>query len=231
MIRSERTGRVRRGAVAAGSAAALMLTACGGGGADGGEEESEPGVVAGRVCHGLFAGDEGKALRTTLGAETFAQSADDESAGDAARRLAAEPMDDGAWREQRICSVHKGPQAGIADLTVTVERVRPAVADATHSGPGVARYVVGHGAWADVNKAVVYVDCLSPKVAGADGTSPAVLAVSAWNRTFPQGDVVKYQEANLVLAHAGAVALAKELSCKDNGGLTDKPTMQQAPAG
>ncbi|MGT2528643.1 hypothetical protein ACU4GG_17020 [Streptomyces nojiriensis] len=230
MILNERTGRVRRGAVAAGSAAALMLTACGGG-ADGGGEESEPVVVAGEVCHGLFAGDEGKALRTTLGTETFAQSADDESAGDAARKLAAEPMDDGAWREQRMCSVRKGPQAGIADLTVTAERVRPAVADATHSGPGVARYVMGRGAWADANRAVVYVDCLSPKLAGADGTSPAVLAVSAWNRTFPQGGAAKYQEANLMLAHAGAVALAKELSCKDNGGLADKPTLQQAPEG
>ncbi|MFB6620517.1 hypothetical protein ACFCV9_40900 [Streptomyces sp. NPDC056367] len=231
MIRSERTDRVRRGALAAASAAALMLTACGGGGADGAGEEPEPGVVAGEVCHGLFAGDEGKALRTTLGTETFAQSPDDESAGEAARKLAAESTDDGAWREQRICSVHKGPQAGIADLTVTAERVQPAVADATHSGPGVARYVVGRGAWADANKAVVYVDCLSPKLAGADGTSPAVLAVSAWNRTFPQGDAAKYQEPNLVLAHAGAVALAKELSCKDNGGLADRLTAQPAPAG
>ncbi|MFG2984781.1 hypothetical protein ACGFYQ_26595 [Streptomyces sp. NPDC048258] len=150
---------------------------------------------------------------------------------DAAGKLAAEPVDDGAWREQRVCSVQKGPEAGIADLTVTAERVRPAVADASHTGPGTARYALGRGAWADADKAVVYVDCISPKLPGADGATPAVLAVRAWNRTFPQGDAAKYREANLALAHAASVALAKELGCRDNGGLPDKLTVRELPAG
>lgn len=228
MIRSERTGWARSGTVAAGVVAALMVTACGGG--DDSGKEAEPRVTAGEVCHGLFAGDEGKALRTTLGAET-SHSVDDESVRDVAEKLAAEPLDGGAWRERRICSVHKSPQAGIADLTVTAERVRPEVADAPHTKPGTARYQLGRIAWADINKGVVYVDCLSPRLPDADGVNPAVLAISAWNRTFPQGDVAKYREANLALAHAGAVALAKELGCKDHGGLSDRLTVKELPAG
>ncbi|MCX5013693.1 hypothetical protein OG765_22255 [Streptomyces sp. NBC_00555] len=215
--------------MAAGVVAALMLTACGGGD-DSGKEPARS-VAAGEVCHGLFAGDEGKALRTALGVEAFSHLADDESVRDAAEKLAAEPLDDGAWREYRMCSVHMSQQAGIADLTVTAERVRPAVADAPHTNPEVVRYQLGRTAWADINKGVVYVDCLSPKLQGADGTAPAVLAISAWNRTFPQGDAGKYREANLALAHAGAVAMAKELGCKDNGGLSDRLTVKELPAG
>lgn len=229
MIRSERTGWARRGTVAAGVVAALMLTACGDGDDNG--EEPAPSVAAGEACHGLFAGDEGKALRATLGAETFSRSADDESVGAVAEELAAEPLVDDVLRERRICSVHKGSQAGIADLTVTAERVRPAVADAPHTKPEVVRYQLGRTAWATADKAVVYVDCLSPRLPGADGTTPAVLAISAWNRTFPRGDAVKYREANLALAHAGAVALVKELGCRDNSGLPDRLTLREVPPG
>ncbi|WP_412077865.1 hypothetical protein ACLF6K_26990 [Streptomyces xanthophaeus] len=212
-----------------GMAAAMVLTACAGG--DDRGKETEQSSAPGEVCGGLFAGDAGAALRTALGSGPFQPSVGGESAGDAAGKLAAEPLDDDAWREHRLCSVHKGSEAGIADLTVTGERVSPAIADAPHTRPEVARYAVGRGAWADANRAVVYVDCVSSRLAGADGSTPAVVAVSAWNRTFPQGDVAKYREANLTLAHAGAVAVVKELGCRDNAGLTDRPAVQEVPAG
>ncbi|MFD3720244.1 hypothetical protein [Streptomyces sp. NPDC058674] len=210
-------------------AAALLLVGCGGGGGGDGEGKAEVPVAAAEACHGLFRGDGGAALRVASGAEAFAPSTDGESAKDAAGKLAAEPMDDGAWREHRICSVRKGTEAGVADLTVTAERVRPGVADAAQTGPGAARYALARGAWADASKAVVYIDCVSPRLQGADGASPAVVAVRAWNRDFPRGDDAKYREANLALAHAAALPLVEALGCEDNGGVPDRLTVQRTP--
>lgn len=167
-----------------------------------------------------------------MGTEGFSRSTDGDGVKDAAEKLAGEPVAGGdSWRERRICGVYEQEASTIAGLTVTAERVVPAVADAPHTSPEVARYQLGRTAWANANRAVVYIDCISPRLAGAEEANPAVLAVSAWNRRFPQGDVAKYREANLALAYVASVALVKELGCKNNGGLADRLTVQEVPAG
>ncbi|MFD9411063.1 hypothetical protein ACFWBN_29120 [Streptomyces sp. NPDC059989] len=230
----ERSGRVRAG-LAAGVLTVVLATGCsaGDGGTEGGDASSGPtGSAAGEVCHRLFAGDAEKSLTAALGSGTFARSTDRDSVQAATAELAAEPVAGGdTWRERRICTLYKDADSNVAELTVTAERVLPGVADAKHTDPDAARYRVGRNAWADPNRGVVYVDCVSPRLAGAEGASPAVLAVSAWNRTSPHGDAAAYRQANLTLAHAAAVALVKELGCKDSGGLQERLTVQEVPAG
>lgn len=226
------TGRPRRAAAAGALVAALVLTGCGG--ADGDrakEKDAAPSLVAAEVCHGLFAGPAERALATTLGAEAFSRSTDDDTVGRAAAELAEDSAGRaGGPRERRICTLYKNPGSNIAELTVDAERVTSAIADAKHTAPAAASYRLGRSAWADPNKAVIYVDCTSPKAAAGTGAEPAVLAISAWNRTFPQGEAAKYREANLTLAHAAAVAIVKELGCKDGAGLPDRLTVQELPA-
>ncbi|MFC9298763.1 hypothetical protein ACFTWH_22740 [Streptomyces sp. NPDC057011] len=213
----------------------VLATGCsaGGGEAEGRDASSStPGLAAGEVCHRLFAGNAEKSLTVALGSGTFARSTDRDSVQAATGELAAEPVSGGnSWQERRICTLYKDADSNVAELTVTAERVLPGVADAKRTDPDAARYRVGRNAWADPNRGVVYVDCVSSRLVGTEGAAPAVLAVSAWNRTSPHGDTAAYREANLTLAHAAAVALVKDLGCKDNGGLQERLTVQEVPAG
>lgn len=225
--------------LAAGALAAVLATGCTAGDGDAGGRDvngapssSGAGVAAGAVCHGLFAGDAGKALAAALGTGTFARSTDTDSVGAAAGKLAEEPVAGGsAWRERRMCTLYKDTDSKVAELTVDAERVLPAVADAPRKAPDAAAYELGRRAWADPNKAAVFVDCVSPRLAGSEGGSPAVVSVSAWNRTSPRGDTAAYREANLAMAHAAALALVKELGCKGAAGLPEHLTVQEIPAG
>ncbi|MET9606040.1 hypothetical protein ABZZ17_13350 [Streptomyces sp. NPDC006512] len=196
---------------------ATWVTGCGWAGGGAGEGTAPERVAAADICHGLFRGRAEGALRKALRTEDFSHSTDLDSVPAAASLLREDPVPSpfGAG-ERRICTVYVYEETNIAELTVGAERVTPEIADARHTR---MRYRLGRTAWANENKGVVYVDCLTPRLRGE---RPAVLAVSAWNRTFPSGDVAAYRDAHLYLAHAAAVAFVRELGCQGDAGLPDR---------
>ncbi|MFD9356504.1 hypothetical protein [Streptomyces sp. NPDC060031] len=89
-------------------------------------------------------------------------------------------------------------------------------------------YDLGRNALALSHQARLFFDCASTRLAGLDKTVPIRASVNVSNGS--EEDDPALREANLAIAHSAALAMVKELGCKDNGGLPDKLVVKEKAA-
>lgn len=101
----------------------------------------------------------------------------------------------------------------------------------TSKVPNLVHYDAGRGAFANSKFTYLYFDCVGPKMAGSSDGDPAVVFGKLHNRVQPgeedepKGGPGPIREANLTVLHSVAYKLAEELDCRDDGGLTEKVTL------
>ncbi|MFD4241565.1 hypothetical protein ACFWP3_08220 [Streptomyces sp. NPDC058525] len=191
-------------------------------------------LSAAEVCpEEILAPDAVRGLEKVSGATVFAPPKSGESAGIAwvadvlaqgyakaggslgGQACKATPLDD---QNRRRVSVGFEIQS---DLERTGEN--------SESGKGhYWEYDLGRNALAISNQAKLFFDCASTRLAGLDKAVPVAGSVTVSDGS--KGDEPELREANLAIVHSASLAMAKELGCKDNGGLPDKLVVKQKAA-
>ncbi|MFF4474016.1 hypothetical protein ACFYZ3_31250 [Streptomyces sp. NPDC001599] len=220
---------VRGGLLSVAVAGSLLLGATGCGGE--GDEEGVPDdykVVAGtQLCGGsAVSADAAKALKVITGSSRFEASGDEYSIEQAATLLATmynTPHDRGG----DICRIYTPLDTPDFDLRVTWSQVDP---DA--KGSPASKFTelkMGERTLAAADKADIQFGCKSGKVAGTGEVAHLEVGVEHWAMpTEPEDNVRALKEAYATVAHSFALAMAKELGCKNNGGLPAKPVLDPA---
>ncbi|MEU6894283.1 hypothetical protein ABZ934_21245 [Streptomyces sp. NPDC046557] len=90
-------------------------------------------------------------------------------------------------------------------------------------------YDLGRNALVLPDSGRLYFDCASARLAGSDKAVPIMAAVSL-GEAPTDVDPRALREANLTIVHSAARALAKELGCKDGGGLPERLVVKEKAA-
>ncbi|OMI86625.1 hypothetical protein BSZ07_28200 [Streptomyces sp. M1013] len=78
------------------------------------------------------------------------------------------------------------------------------------------------------DKAIITFACQSHKLGNSDGVHIAIAVRRDGMPYPPEGDTEALKDAYATVAHSFALAMAKELGCKNNGGLPAKPVLDPA---
>ncbi|MER5734672.1 hypothetical protein ABT117_03215 [Streptomyces sp. NPDC002262] len=208
---------------ALGLAAGLLATAC-----TGGEEPEPERVTAGQQCDGALSPDAARALETVLRTKEFSH---DPKGG--LERITGELVQD--YRKplpttpyRYLCRV--GPPVGLGIDSIDVkfgfyeeedlfEDVHPR---------GLHPYDMAVEAQSGPKKSYLFVRCVSPRLEGSDERPARVMGSLAFDRSeLP--DTVPVREANLTILHSATLAVVRELGCRDDAGLTEKPVLKALP--
>ncbi|MEV6654125.1 hypothetical protein [Streptomyces sp. NPDC051219] len=126
--------------------------------------------------------------------------------------------------ELDLCSVYKG-EDGLSDARIRVGLDDGKFIDSDDHAPTLHPYAMGRKALAGARRSYLHFECVSPRMDGSD-KKPALIRGEMFNRNVPEEGSVALREASLVALHSAALALAKELGCKDNGSLAEKATLK-----
>ncbi|MFE5598918.1 hypothetical protein ACFQ8O_06975 [Streptomyces coelicoflavus] len=197
-----------------------------------GEDEDEDGVpddykvVAGtQLCGGnAISSDAAKALKVITGSSRFEASAEEYTVKQATADLADEyPR---ATVTNDFCRIYTPLGTPDFDLRITW-----ALADGpptSDSAPEFTELKMGELAVTAADKAYVFFACQSDKL-GFPPDIHVVIGMRHWaTPTEPEGDIQALKDAYATVAHSVSLAMAKELSCKNNGGLPTKPVLDPA---
>ncbi|QNP63410.1 hypothetical protein [Streptomyces genisteinicus] len=225
MVTRHRGARTLLGAVLAGSLA-LTLAACGGDD-DGGEKEADASVAATALCGGkAVSARAAEALATITGADRFEASGTTSTVANAAAGITDEGVSTTVG-DGDICRIYPtAPDASVDEL-----RVEWRMTSGAPKGPFADEFTLlpmGEATGAAPDQAFVAFAC-----EGGDlpGDTPRHLQAEVGRGGMPvppDGDEQKLREAYATVAHSFAVSLAKELGCRDAGGLPAKPVLKPA---
>ncbi|EHN79814.1 hypothetical protein SMCF_575 [Streptomyces coelicoflavus ZG0656] len=220
-------GPVRGRLLSIAVAGALLVAATGCG--EDGDEDGVPDdykVVAGtELCGGsAISSDAAKSLKVITGSSRFEASAEEYTVKQATADLAdAYPR---ATGNNDICRIYTPRGTPDFDLRITWDLADgPPTGD---SAPEFTELKMGELAVTAADKAYVFFACQSDKL-GFPPDVHVVIGVRHWaTPTTPEGDIQALKDAYATVAHSVSLAMAKELGCKDNGGLPAKPVLDPA---
>ncbi|MFF2195184.1 hypothetical protein [Streptomyces sp. NPDC058157] len=226
--------RGRHRAAAAGCAAAVALLAgCGGSGAAPGP--AQPTVLSGAgVCPGgILNPGAVRGIETVTGATRFQPPEEGRGAGVqwVAGVLVRGYATAGASLGGEACLAVPVDGAGRRRLSLgfAIQSEEQRVGEHSESGRGhYWEYDLGRSALAISRQAKLFFDCASARLAGLARAVPVETIVSVSDGS--EGDQPALREANLTVAHSAALAMARELGCKDDGGLPERLLLRQTAA-
>ncbi|MEV5682364.1 MULTISPECIES: hypothetical protein [unclassified Streptomyces] len=206
----------------------LVLTVGAGAVACGSEEKKEsPYVGAGEVCGGVFAGPLEKTVETVTGATSFDRT------GEKRMDRVVEALKKGyasgrSWATGYDLCVLGAEGAGRRDdVKINFSIYAPQDVGDTDLRGGARMYSMGKEATAGAVGARINFECVSPQLEGSK-ERPARIK-GGFGNAKDRGTAPEDLAANLTLAHAASLAVAKKLGCEDNGGLPEKPDLQPLP--
>lgn len=211
----------------------VLVAGCG----SGQSQDDEPvRLSASEVCaQGILNADAVRALELLTGASEFdpPKKTDNESMSAVADSMSRGYAAIGASRGDQVCKAVPFDSNNRHDVSVSfeIEHESQRTGEQSESGKGSYwEYDLGRNALAISRQAKLFFDCASTRLAGLDKAVPVAASVSISQGS--KGDEPGLREANLTIVHSAALAMAKELGCKDNGGLPDTLVVRQklAPA-
>ena len=204
------------------------VTACGGG--DDGRKPSPVGTK--ELCDGIFSPAAAKALETNLGVKKSELHSRGDSLDKTAELIVFEVDHFGVNPENptqyQFCSIYTPSRRGdLPALDLTFELVDRSRFDDSSPASSYDTYRMGRWSLASKNRSAIYFECASHKMESTKRT-PALIRTYLFKEEA-SNDGSNIQEANLTITHAAALALARELECKDNGGLPTEPDLRPKP--
>ncbi|MFJ4774792.1 hypothetical protein [Streptomyces sp. NPDC088762] len=233
MVTPKKTGIADRRVVALAVAVvgAVLLAGCSGDG----DGPSGPAELSGaQVCpEGMLAPDAVRGIEKLTGATLFAQPEEGDSAGVrwVAGVLSRGYAKIGASLGGQACKATPLDEKNRRKVSVSfeIESELQRTGENSESGKGhYWEYDLGRNALAVSRQARLYFDCASSRLAGPDKAVPVEASVNVSEGS--KGDEPELREANLAIVHSAALAMAKELGCKNNGGLPDKLVVKEKAA-
>ncbi|MFI8502448.1 hypothetical protein ACIGFK_28680 [Streptomyces sp. NPDC085524] len=210
---------------------AVLLAGCSG---DGAEPSGPTELTAAQVCPGGMLGpDAVRGLEKVTGATVFAPPENGESKGvpGVADLLVAGYAKAGASLGGPVCKATPLDDKNRRKASVSFEIQSDLQRTGEHSESGQGRYWeydLGRNALAISRQAMLFFDCASTRLGGLEKVVPVAASVSVSEGS--KGDEPELREANLAIVHSAALAMAKELGCKDNGGLPDRLVVKEKAA-
>ncbi|PRH77589.1 hypothetical protein C6N75_19485 [Streptomyces solincola] len=221
--RTRRTGALLHAAVVG----ALTLTAAGCGGEDD-EQPADTSVAAQRLCGGQAVSTEAaQVLELVMGTKRFEKSGEDSTVSAAAKAMGRNTST--TEGDGTLCDIHP---AGSADLDeLTVEWSMDGTAPESGSVPQVSTVPRDATRNEPPRRAHLTFACFGGRE--FPGSAPRYVTLSVGPRPLqiPDADAQDVRKAYATVAHSFSLALAKELGCKDDGGLATKPALPTAGKG
>lgn len=211
--------------------AATLVSGCG----DGERADTGPSeVFAAEVCsEGLLSPDAVRALELlTGGATPFKPPKNVGDVAWVAGVLERGYAKMGGSLGGTVCRATPADPKNHHDLSVSfeIEHELTRTGEQTESGKGYYwEYDLGRSALVLPDGGRLFFDCTSDRLAGPDKAVPIKASVSL--REAPTAaDPRALREANLTIVHSAARAMAKELGCKDGGGLPERLVIKEKAA-
>jgi hypothetical protein len=212
------------GAVAA-SLLVLALAGCSGEGD--GPSEIEETVAAERVCGGALSKKAGRALELITGVSRFDASGEEFTVRSAAEALSRQG-ESSVFGKGDVCRI-------FSPLDETSEGIRVAwrLSNVHTKIPpdSTSRFTVlpmGFESGTAPNVAFLTFACYEKDGIDSNPEYVTIDAQSTGVLIEPEGDAQALKDAYATLVHSFSLAMAKELDCKDNGGLKPEPTLTPA---
>ncbi|MFE2640925.1 hypothetical protein ACFXKS_25935 [Streptomyces scopuliridis] len=213
---------------AAGAVLALSIgvSACSGGS----EDEGPRFTGAEKVCDGILSGDTARAVETMVGDKTFHGTSDGmlENTASAIKDFYAEDPDGRKYvGSKKFCAFSaRTREAGSLEIDFGIYRPDDVVGTAHAEDQHL--YRLGKRALAGSRRSNLFFECVSPQMDGSDKQPARVYAYSRLSTvgSWEVEDTRAVREAHLTVLHAAALAVAKELECKNNGGLPEKVILE-----
>ncbi|GGZ75913.1 hypothetical protein GCM10010371_39650 [Streptomyces subrutilus] len=211
----------------------MLLVGCSGGAEPAGPPEQAE-VSAGGACpEGMLNPDAVSGVERVTGTNRFQRPDAGENPGVTwvAGVLARGYAKDRGSLGGRACEVTPSDEKNRRRVSVSfeIQGVLQRTGEQSESGKGYYwEYALGRNALALSDRAKLFFDCASARLAGADTAVPVAASVTVSHGS--DGDDPRLREANLAVVHSAARALAAELGCKDGGGLPEKLTVQEKSA-
>ncbi|MFK3729642.1 hypothetical protein ACI2LJ_05180 [Streptomyces sp. NPDC088090] len=212
--------RVVKG-VGSGMAVCLLATACGA------AEEPEPErVTAERQCDDALSSDAARALETVLKTKRFEHDPPGGLERGANELVRDHETARGLTLNRPICRVVPATGRERVDLRFGLYVEDDLLGDVHPRG--LHPYDMGVEAQSGPRKAYLFVRCVSPRLEGSE-KSPARVRGTLEIDDLELPDTVPVREANLTILHSVTLAMARELGCRDDAGLTEKPVLKALP--
>ncbi|MEU8519625.1 hypothetical protein [Streptomyces sp. NPDC048577] len=207
------------GPITFGLVACTLLSACG----RGEEKSRELRVTAAQQCEGTLSPVAAKALTTALRAERFKNR---EAGGleRTVRQLASDYEKGERWSfHPDMCEVKA--QTGTTGLDVHFGLYDPSDLIGDGRVINMHPYQMGREAHTGFKRAYLFLECTSPRLEGSAKAPARIQGTLDLDKPYPP-DTVPIREANLTILHSVALAVVKELGCKNDAGLTEKPILE-----
>lgn len=200
-----------------------VLSACASGE---GDQQRKDLVGAGEICDGIFSKDAARDLRYITGADEFLPF----DIGDGTQGTAKKVIDahgSGGAASQKadfdLCLVYK-PGSDLSDVEVSYSYATAEDVASRSEASYFVRYPLGRKALGHTEKAILYIECVSPELPGSD-KDPVYLRGEARSRYEPDGDAEALRKAHLTILNSATLKLAQALGCEKNAGLSPRPDL------
>ncbi|MEV3869937.1 hypothetical protein [Streptomyces sp. NPDC049906] len=183
-------------------------------------------MAAERLCGGVLSKEAGKALEVITGVSRFEASGEDSTVRAAARALTREG-ESSVFGNGDICRIFSPSDGTSEGIRVTWElsnvRSKPSTSTSRFT-------LLPMGVESATASNVAFLTFACYEKEGVDSTPEYVTidAQSTGRVVEPEGDAQALKDAYATLVHSFSLAMAKELGCKDNGGLKSKPSLTPA---
>ncbi|MEU0158127.1 hypothetical protein ABZ154_04595 [Streptomyces sp. NPDC006261] len=187
--------------------------------------KEDPFVGAAEVCNGLFAGPLAKKVESVTGDTVFSRSGSRKMEGvvDALKRGHESGR---SWATgAELCRLSpKG--GGTRDRgALSFSMYAPQDVGDRRLPEGWQLYTMGKQSEVGPGGASLYFECVSPQLKGSENTPLRIRGGFGRGRSDAP-DTRELRDANLEILHAASLAVAKELDCKGNAGLPEKPDLR-----
>lgn len=224
-MRDARSVRVKRSFAVVGLllTTSIGLVSCG----VGEKNEEKTFVGAAEVCDGLFAGPLAKQVEEVTGdTEFFATGTKGKAMKNVVGALKKGYASGRSWATGAdLCELDPkggalGDGAGIKFFMYAPQDVEDPDMPA-----GAELYTMGKKSEVRKTGASLYLECVSPQIKGSDKV-PLRIYGGFGRGESDAPDNRRFRNANMQILHAGALALVRELDCKDDAGLPETPVLE-----
>ncbi|WST30426.1 hypothetical protein OG379_15360 [Streptomyces sp. NBC_01166] len=186
------------------------------------EEAWEQSVSPDRLCGGAaVSARAGEALEMITGSSRFEASGRTSTVADAAKDL-SDQFTSSVTGHGDVCRVFT--PVGVPDVDLRITWRLSGSAPKGGLDPRYTALDMGELAGTAPDRAFVTFACRSGKLPGAAPAHVDVHVNYGALPTEPEGDAEALKDAYATVAHSFALAMAKELTCENDGGLEPRPT-------
>lgn len=201
----------------------LVLGAC----VDSGSDESEKRLVtSSEICEGIFSGDVARVLEKTTATHEFFPFEWRSGIAETAESIKLAYAPGGApGRSEKVnlCLVYR-PNSTTPDIEIGFSLSEEK--EFSSDGLDLVRYELGRHALAGTEKALLYSECVSPKLGGSS-EHPALLRGQLSRDFRSPTPAEETREANLRLLAAATRALARFLQCENDADMPEAPVLRR----